>query len=75
MVPEGGVLGEKLALRALDDFGEGAVGYLTDEGVSLLPVPTTVKPKLYVKALETIKAHRLGSFEEVEKPPPEPSAA
>ena len=43
------------------------VGYLTDEGVSLLPVPTTVKPKLYVKALETIKADRLGSFEEVEK--------
>ncbi len=68
MVPEGGVLREKLTLRAVDDFGEGTIGYLTDEGVSLLPVPTIVKPKLYVKALETIKAHRLGSFEEVEKP-------
>ena len=55
-------------LRALDDFREGAVGYLADAGVSLLPVPTTVKPQMYVKALETIKADRLGSFEEVVKP-------
>ncbi len=68
-------MGEKLVLRAVDDFGEGAVGYLTNEGVSLLPVPTTVKPQMYVKALETIQAHRAGSFEAVEKtskwPPPD----
>ncbi len=54
---------EKFVLRALDDFGEGAVGYLTNEGVGLLPVPTTVKPQVYVKALETIKARRVGRFE------------
>ena len=62
-------MGERLVLRALDDFAEGVVGYVTDEGsVSLLPVPTTVEPKMYVKALEPIEAHRLGSFEAVEKP-------
>ena len=54
-------------LLALDDFSEGVVGYLTNEGASLLPVPTTVKPQMYVKALETIKAYRAGCFEEVEK--------
>ena len=59
---------EKLTLLALDDFGEGAVGYATNDGVSLLPVPTTVKPQMYVKALESIKAYRAGCFEEVEKP-------
>ena len=67
-------VGERLVLRALADFTEGAVGYLTDEGVRPLPAPPTVKPRMYVKALEPIQAHRLGSFEEVKKPAPDPAA-
>ncbi len=60
-------MGEKLTLLAVVDFGEGAAGYLTNDGVRLLPAPTTVRPQMYVRALETIKARRAGRFEEVEK--------
>ena len=62
-------MGEKLVLLALEDFSEGAVGYATNDGVSLLPIPPTVKPQMYVRALETIRAGRAGSFEEVTEPP------
>ena len=49
-------MAEKVGLLALEDFGQGDLGYATADGVRKLPVPNAVKPDMYVIAVFAVRA-------------------